>query len=269
MKRFVLAFLILHLSLSVARAEQGDSDNNFRKNNPDYRTRAGTFYEKEYLPGAVKGLMAALAPNEAAKQQVTALLKQFIYEFLDQYIKDGGEMTRREHAGVLANLDESVLEYTGGSKVALKNYEAWKTGSSKEFPNPLSFLTVITFQSPPVELSLSPELEKRGWRVTSLESLSETIQYADTLGVEPYQVFVLERAADGARNRGSVTLLIYRSKDSSRLLSALDARKSGEMKTVPQLFWRTRKHVVFLLQEKPTEDSGNLKDWIKRQWIDI
>ena len=271
MKRLI-AVLWLLSSVTFLWAEE-EPKNVFLASNPDYRTRAGTFYEREYLPKAVQGLVAAFAPEVLPEETARKVLRDFIYEFLDQYVRDGGEITRRGHAKVLAGLDARIRELADDPRV-LDNYEAWKTGGKPEFPNPIAFSTVLRFQSPPVTLELSAELTDKGWSVRSLESLDETGKYADVLGVEPYQAFVLERKGGGAGPSRSLTLLLYRSRDASRLLTALDGLAKAKpdeesRKRIPQLFWRTARHVVFLLEPSPGEDDDPLKQWIRRVWVSL
>lgn len=167
--RRLLTFVVVLLAITECGSE-GNAENPFQEHNPDYRTRAGTFYEKAYLPGATKGLICVFAPQELSEKKARQILRQFIYNFLDQYIADGGAITRRNHARILARLDSRVKELADGPSI-LKNYEAWKSGSSGKFPNPLAFLTKVAFQSPPVMLTLNRELQQQGWRVQSMESL--------------------------------------------------------------------------------------------------
>ncbi|MBN1919036.1 MAG: hypothetical protein JW889_14105 [Verrucomicrobia bacterium] len=242
----------------------GDAGNRFQEQNPGYRTRAGTFYEETYLPEAVKGLIAAFAPQELAEEQAKAVLRDLIYDFLDM---SAHGITRRAHAGVLARLDARIRALADGPKVP-ENYEAWKKGGNPAFPNPLSFLTRVERQSPPVSLALSDELKKEGWRVRSLESLDETGEYADLLGVEPYQVFVVERTPGTGQPDESLTLLVYRLRFIRRLIAAIDAKKQVKPDIVLQLFWRMHEHAVILFQAVPVQDDERLKEWVRRQWID-
>lgn len=269
--RLCIAITIL---CAAAAGLQADPAEEFARANPDYRTRAGTFYEKKYLPGATKGLMAVLAPQEVSEEQVEKVLLALIYEFLDQYAQDASMITRRGQARVLARMDARVAELAGDSGEILHNYKVWKTGSSKAFPNPLSFMTVIARQSPPLKLKLSPELVDEGWRLVSLESLRATGEYADVLGIEPYQVFLLRRQGDDAESRGLLTLLVYRRRDAAKLLSAADLLRAKDRggpttRAVPQLFWRTDKLLIFLAQETQLEGDEAVREWVRRQWIRI
>ena len=234
--RRLLTFVVVLLALTECGSE-GNAENPFQEHNPDYRTRAGTFYEKAYLPGATKGLICVFAPQEMSEKRARQILRQFIYTFLDQYIADGGAITRRNHARILARLDSRVKELADGPSI-LKNYEAWKSGSSKKFPNPLAFLTKVAFQSPPVMLTLNRELQQQGWSVQSMESLQQTGNHADTLGLEPYQVFILHRETAPSRE-GDITLLVYRLKHATDLLAAVGAHNGKKPAARIRLFWRT------------------------------
>ena len=265
----VLAALVL---MNVAWGDEA-AKKEFLANNPDHRTKAGTFYEQKYLPEAVKGLVAAFAPQVLPEETAKKVLRDFIYEFLDQAIEDGGRISRRGHAKVLAGLDARIRELSDDPQV-LGNYEMWKMGGNREFSNTLAFLTVLRFQSPPVVLALSAELMEKGWSARSLESLDDTGKYADVLGVEPYQVFVVERKGEnGAQGRG-LTLLLYDSREASQLLAAVDgmakAKADGEIGgRIPQLFWRVGGHVVFLLEPLPSEENEAVKEWIRRVWVNL
>ncbi|MEE3219866.1 MAG: hypothetical protein VX257_06365, partial [Planctomycetota bacterium] len=57
-----LPTLVVVLLTLTECGSEGNAENPFQEHNPDYRTRAGTFYEKMYLPGATKGLICAFAP---------------------------------------------------------------------------------------------------------------------------------------------------------------------------------------------------------------
>ena len=141
--RRLLTFMVVLLALKVCGPECS-AENPVPEHNPDYRTRAGTFYEKKYLPGATKRLICVFAPQELSEKKARQILHQFIYNFLDQYIADGGATTRRNHARILARLDSRVQQLADGPSI-LKNYEAWKSGSSGKFPNPLAFLTQVVY----------------------------------------------------------------------------------------------------------------------------
>lgn len=263
----LMAVPALLLSVMVLWAEE-EPKNAFHKNNPDYRERAGAFYEQKYLPDAVKGLVAAFAPQALPEETARKVLRDFIYEFLDQYAQDGGEISRRGHAKVLAALDAKIRELTDDPRV-LDNYRAWRSGGKAEFPNTLAFLTVPSL---PVTLELSPDLIDQGWSVRSLYSLDETGEYADVLGMEPYQVFIIKRKADAPAQDRTLTLLLYSGRGAPRLLAALDALAKANpdhenRKRIPQLFWRTATHVVLLLEPSPSADDDPLKQWIRRAWV--
>lgn len=270
----MIPLLLIACVTSQALAES-DAAQAFKRSNPGYRERAGKFYEKDYLPGAIKGLQAAFAPQQLDTGAAGNILTNLIYDFLDQYIAAGTGLTRRNHAAVIAKLDAEVHRLIDDPAIA-KRYERWKADTDPAFPNPLSFLTMLERQSPPVALNLSPSLKKEGWHLQSLESLEETGQYADVLGMEPYQVFVIHHQKEsGDRSRRAMTLLLYRQKHAPKLLAQLDRESSVRVinspkQIKPQLFWQTKGHVVFV-QENPQasqrRESLTLKRWIQRQWI--
>ncbi|NQT94443.1 MAG: hypothetical protein HQ559_16930, partial [Lentisphaerae bacterium] len=66
--RRLLMFAVVLLTLDVCGSES-KAERSFQNANPDYRTRAGAFYEKKYLPGATKGLIAVFAPQELSEER--------------------------------------------------------------------------------------------------------------------------------------------------------------------------------------------------------
>jgi len=264
----VLVACVGSLCLAEDAIDGGPEPKPLEKRDP-YSIRAGAFYEKSYLPGAIKGLQAVFAPQELSDEKAKEMLLELVYGFLGQLHKEGGEISRRGHARVLARLDKEVAALADDPKV-LKNYEAWKGGGSKEFRNPLQFLTRIEFQARPMRLKLNAELKEHGWSVESLESLTATGDYGDRFGVEPYQVLkVLRREKEGAKSL-RLLILVYRLRDSAKVFRTMDARQARAGRDPADkatLFWRTDRHVAVLVENRgPGND--HVKEWIKRQWTD-
>lgn len=261
MKISIVVALLCAVGISRASAEQPK-----KEVRDPYSTRAGAFYEKEYLSGAVKGLEAVFAPQDLSDDKATQMLLDQIYGFLGQLHKENGEISRRGHAGIIARLDREVAALAD-DRAILNNYEAWKDGSSNKYPNPLSFLTNIKFQSPPLQLALNADLRQAGWVMQSLDALEETGRFADALGVEPYQVFTFSQVEAG-RMTPRMDLLVCRLRDAATVLIHLDSRKDSQEseREIPELFWRTNKHAIFFVGRSDANMTA-ARDWIKRQWI--
>lgn len=241
--------------------------NSFLEHNPDYRERAGASYEASYLPAAAEGLVAALTPQIMPEEEAKAILRTFIYDSLDRYIADEGEVSRRAHDGVVRKLD-AVVESKTLDPVLLKRYAAWKSGHSVEYPNPLSFLTDLSFQSPPVRLILSDDMARGGISVSSLTSLDDTASYTSVVGVEPYQVFVVSGAASKSVDALHMTLLFFRKVEAHKVLAALNNGKTN-VPNRPELFWQTCRHLVVALGSEPVSgEKAQLSRWIRRQWTE-
>ncbi len=238
--------------------------NKFLLLNPGYREQAGSHYEQSYLPGATQGLVAALTPETITEKDAEAVLRTFIYDFLNQMILDEGEVDRRAHASVLQRLDAAIGQRTRDENL-LERYAAWKIGSHDDYHNPLAFLTHLGFQSPPVLLALSDDLA-RETSVRSLTSLAETAAYTSMLGVEPYQVFVISQEAAARAAPHTMTLLLYRKAQAASVLAAIKASAASDR---PQIFWQTRRHLVVALAGETQADwRERLSRRIREQWTE-
>jgi hypothetical protein len=259
MKHNSAILLLCACFATVANAAEGDGKTAFQKNNPNYRDRAGRSYEVSYLPGAIKGLQAAFEPQQLPKETAHKILHALIYDFLDIYSVSGA-LSRRQHAAVIAKLDKKIKALVDDPKV-LDRYEQWKRGGSERFKNPLCFLTRLTFQAPPVKLSLPQRLTAAGWRLDSLESLKQTGDFADVLDLEPYQVFQVENA----NTHAAFTLLLFRLRDAQRVVATMQKNPKRGNHTV-RLFWRTAKHIVFIKETGNEATHAEIKAWIRAQW---
>ena len=106
----------------------------FSQLNPDYRERAGKFYEQTCLPGATQAL--ARTVPELGEDRAREFLRRFIYRFLDAYIAGNGSMEAAAHQRLLEALDKDVRDRV--SDRGFRAYLAWR--KSGEAANPLHFL---------------------------------------------------------------------------------------------------------------------------------
>src|SRR5262245_51018172 len=88
-------------------AQQDSARERFLRRNPDYAKRSGEFYERDYLPTAVKTMREAVAHKNLGEKEAEEVLKSAIYRMLDFY-ENGGTVTRAERAQVVAEADKQV-----------------------------------------------------------------------------------------------------------------------------------------------------------------
>jgi hypothetical protein len=111
--------------------------NEFNRLNPGHREQAGAFYEREYLPKAAEQLAKAAGLGEKESAAARHALREFIYEWLESYVRGGGRIFGEDLEGCLSRMDgkmKSVL-----SPAAHTAYLAWRkdeTGAD----NALKFL---------------------------------------------------------------------------------------------------------------------------------
>lgn len=113
-----------------------DRLNEFARSNPAYKKRAGEFYEQEYLGRAVEQLAAAgLTAGEKAAAE--AILRAYIYDWLDAFVRADGKMTAQNLERLLRLTDERFRGELNDAKYAA--YLAWR-GEKSEADNAMRFL---------------------------------------------------------------------------------------------------------------------------------
>jgi hypothetical protein len=125
-------------ALAVCGAAAGP--NEFLKNNPGYRARAGAFYEQKYLPEAAADLVKAVASPNLTDEKARALLKGYIYDWLGCYCEGNGSVTRADLDGLLRALDNKVKAALN-DEAAFARYQAWRRTADRQ-GNALAFLFV-------------------------------------------------------------------------------------------------------------------------------
>jgi hypothetical protein len=113
--------------------------NTFLRDNPDYKQRAGSFYETNYVPLAIDSLRQTATLTDEQAVVARKVLTAFIYDWLDAYIRGGGYISSESHGLVVAAMDSQM-------KLALREpqfqkYLAWRKGESNR-PNAVTFLTI-------------------------------------------------------------------------------------------------------------------------------
>ena len=79
-----------------------------KKANPDYVSRAGAFYEKEYLPPAHANLAQTLDLNAKQRTAAGEALRQFIHDWLVMSVEDGFLILPKHQDRCLTVLDERM-----------------------------------------------------------------------------------------------------------------------------------------------------------------
>ena len=81
-------------------------DNDFARQNPRYKERAGRFYEKQYLGKAVDQVVEHAGLSGEQRPAAHAILRAFIYDWLDATVRGGGAMPRAHLDRAFAAMDE-------------------------------------------------------------------------------------------------------------------------------------------------------------------
>jgi len=123
---------------ALAGEAPGQAPGAFLRNNPGYRERAGTFYEKEYLPGAAAALARSVRHPRLPEGAARRLLRDYVYDWLAAYIEGEGAVPAAEQARLLRDLDGRVREALCDDD-AYRRYLNWRLRSGGD-DNPLAFL---------------------------------------------------------------------------------------------------------------------------------
>ena len=138
----VLAFIF---SISVAEklpkyipnTISPDVDTALAKANPHYKERAGSFYEVEYLGKSAKNLFEICDLDPKYRPTAMDILRCFIYDWLDHYIRDNGEITTDHKEVVIDKLDERLSQFL--TKDQMVSFHQWKIDHEN---NLLNFLFI-------------------------------------------------------------------------------------------------------------------------------
>jgi hypothetical protein len=120
-----------------AQTEDPEVVNDFAKSNPGYKKRAGEFYEKEYLEDAVERLGRTAEFTAPDRAVAKAILRAFIYDWLDSTVRGNGQVPAEDLAKHLKRLDERFKSELNGAQYP--KYLRWRndrTGAR----NTLAFL---------------------------------------------------------------------------------------------------------------------------------
>jgi hypothetical protein len=217
-----------------ASAEAADA---FRAANPGYIERAGNFYRKDYLPGAVANLVEAVDHPRFTQEDATALLDELIDDFLHAYVAGGGRVAYDTHQQMIEDMDAAVMNRVD-DRPAFERYRAWRKTRDRGV-NPLAFLMHPTRR---VALTLDQAARDAGWRLSYLSDRAAAT-YDETLTTAPLEVIRIERDQPAQR----LDLLVHRLDRAQ----AEQVRAMIEPRPSLQLFWRDVDDLLLVHSQSP------------------
>ncbi|MFK5921252.1 MAG: hypothetical protein QM496_03680 [Verrucomicrobiota bacterium] len=115
-----------------------DVDNRFSRNNPNYKPRAASFYERKYLPSAADYLIEVCDVNAALHPYLMEILRAFLYERIDAYVRGGGQISVTKLSDVVERMEDRLKKILTTDQWT--KYPKWKgDGAGK---NGFDFLLV-------------------------------------------------------------------------------------------------------------------------------
>ncbi len=120
----------------------------FARGNPGYKERAGSFYEEEYLGGAVEELGRAASLARRERREARAILRTFIYDSLESFVTGGSRKMLGDFDANIARADTSFQALLTEEKY--EAYMGWRLGEPVQ-RNSLAFL-MFKKTMPPVDL---------------------------------------------------------------------------------------------------------------------
>ncbi len=113
-------------------------DNEFAKLNPDYKPRAASFYERQYLPSAADYLIEVCKVDSALHPYLMEILRAFLYERLDAYVRGGGEISATKLSEVIDSMETRLKKILTPEQWG--KYPQWKNDRAGK--NGFNFLLV-------------------------------------------------------------------------------------------------------------------------------
>ena len=242
-----------HLYLLLVLAAPGqDPAARFRELNPGYVERAGHGYEQSLGPASASLVKAVDLPRFTAAQ-ATAVLKRVIYDFLEAYVQEGGEMSRARHGAVLRRADATMKDLLD-DPAAFERWIVWRE-STDRVANPLAFLTSPKIALVGLSLVLPEASARDGWTLRVLEDDRQAAAHQACFPVVPLQVLLVEKDRDAR-----LALLVYRDGRAAELLAALEKSARADVR----VFWRLgHRFLVFAVETGTVPDD--LEERLRRQ----
>lgn len=139
MKTIVTLLFCVNLSLRAEPPKRVEIDfespavdNDFSKSNPDYKQRAGSFYERKYLSGSAEYLFEVCSIEARQHPYVMEILRAYIYEWMDAYIKGDGKVSKEALSPIIHQMDTRLLDLMDERQ--REQFSTWrysKTGKNK------------------------------------------------------------------------------------------------------------------------------------------
>lgn len=120
----------------------------------DFRSRAGSFYEKEYLQASAESLIRAVDDPKLTRDGATRALHGLIYDFLDAWSIKDETLSANAHAAVIEKLDQRIRVIVGKGH-SFERYMKWRQSRDRK-SNPLEFL----IHPVPGVISVDDEVDK-------------------------------------------------------------------------------------------------------------
>jgi hypothetical protein len=244
--------IALALTASAAVAQDEPKKNKFLELNPGYRERAGGFYERTYLESASASLAKVVALERFTKADAAGVLKQLIYDWLDEYVEGEGQMSRAAYTAVMKRVNASMKKLVDDD-AAFKRWAEWRDTTDREL-NALAFLTCTKIALVGLTLAVPDALAKDGWTMTVIEDDEQAAAYKTCFAEIAHQVIAFEQ---GKETR--LALLVYRDGRAAELLAALEKAAGDDVR----VFWRTQGFIVFAAEKGSVPDT--LKEQLRRQ----
>ncbi|QDU11911.1 hypothetical protein [Gimesia aquarii] len=112
-----------------------DIKNEFSRNNPFYKQRAGAFYEIKYVAPSAEALFRIANVRPEQMPGTLDALRAFVYDWLDAYVRGNGAIGSNELATCVARLDKR-FDLLFDSALQRKLYRIWRDDEA----NKLRFL---------------------------------------------------------------------------------------------------------------------------------
>lgn len=113
-----------------------DVENSLTKLNPFYKQQAGTYYETEYLGAAAANLFERLDLEWEKRVGALDILRGFIYDWLDFYVRDNGQIKAKHQAAATESMNAKFRTLLTTDQYKL--YETWR--QDRGGGNALAFL---------------------------------------------------------------------------------------------------------------------------------
>lgn len=120
-----------------------DIDNDFSRNNPYYKQRAGAFYEIKYVAPSAESLFKVAHVRPEQMPGTLDALRAFVYEWLDRYTRGNGSVAATERAQCVARLDER-FDALFDTPMQRQQYRTWRDSEA----NKLRFLMLAPSVDP-------------------------------------------------------------------------------------------------------------------------